>query len=381
MTKLVYLFSLGHFSVDWCQGAIPALLPYFIAHYGLSYQAAAALVFANVAIASVMQPLFGYFSDRVSKPWFIPLGVLLPGLSITAIGFSSSYWAIFSAALVIGVGSALFHPEAALMENRISGERKGEALGIFAVGGNAGFAVGPLAAGLAAYSLGIEWLAFFGVFNLAVAALTLGLLPAALRIAGDAKKKTKAAGERNDWPSFGKLSVAILCRAIAFTLLNTFIPIYWINVIGTDEEMGSAALSALFTLGACVTYFGGRLSDKFSRKRIIIIAFAVMIPTMLLLTHTVSLLLASALLVPAAVAVFLPYSPIVVLGQTYLAKNAGFASGVTLGLSTTLGGLVAPIVGWAADTWGLVFALQILWIAGIGGLIAGLSLPREGDGN
>ena len=73
----------------------------------------------------------------------------------------------------------------------------------------------------------------------------------------------------------------------------------------------------------------------------------------------------------------MPYSPIVVLGQTYLAKNAGFASGVTLGLTTTLGGLFAPLVGWAADLWGLQNALQILWIAGAAGFAAALALPKD----
>ena len=75
-----------------------------------------------------------------------------------------------------------------------------------------------------------------------------------------------------------------------------------------------------------------------------------------------------------AVSIFLPYSPIVVLGQAYLGKNAGFASGVTLGLSTTIGGILAPVVGWAADRWGMVTALQILWIAGVFGSLAAFTL-------
>ena len=101
----VYLFSLGHFAVDWSQGAIPALLPYFIQHYDLSYQAAGALVFANVMIASVLQPIFGYYSDRISRPWFIPLGPLFSGIAIALMGFCTSYWAIFAAATLCGIGS------------------------------------------------------------------------------------------------------------------------------------------------------------------------------------------------------------------------------------------------------------------------------------
>ena len=102
----------------------------------------------------------------------------------------------------------------------------------------------------------------------------------------------------------------------------------------------------------------------------------IMVPTYFILTHTTNVWLATVLLIPAAVSVFMPYSPIVVLGQSYLAKNAGFASGVTLGLSTTLGGIFAPLVGRAADIWGLVTALQIFWIAGIAGLVAAFMLPE-----
>lgn len=379
MNRLVYLFSLGHFAVDWCQGAVPALLPYFILQYDLSYREAATLIFANMMVASVIQPVFGYYADKVSKPWFVPLGPLLAGASVAWIGFSSSYASLFAAAMLCGLGSSLFHPEGALMVNRIAGGEKGRALGAFSVGGNAGFAVGPAAAGLCAYGVGIEGLALFGVVNAAIAAALFFCMPRALRAAAqsEAAAKKKRGAAENDWASFGKLSVIILARALGFTLCNTFIPLYWIHVLGTDEGAGSTALSILFTVGACLTYGGGLLADRFSMRTIIRGAFLVMIPAMFLLTNSTDVTVATALLLPAAAAIFMPYSPIVVLGQTYLAKNAGFASGVTLGLTTTLGGLFAPVVGWAADLWGLQNALQILWAAGIAGLAAAMSLPKD----
>ena len=376
----VYLFSLGHFAVDWCQGAIPALLPYFIQHYNLSYQAAGALVFANVMIASVLQPLFGYYSDRISKPWFVSLGPLFCGISVALMGYCASYGALFASAMLCGVGSALFHPEAALMVNRVAGKAKGQALGTFAVGGNVAFAVGPAAAGFCAYKLDIHYLLVFLLVNMIIAAAIQFSMPSVLREISSGKEgeltKKAALAKKNDWPAFGKLSVVILARSVAFTISNTFIPIYWIKVLHASATQGTTALSVLFTLGACVTYVGGLISDRFGYRKIIRFAFMCLIPTYFLLTHTTNLWLATALLVPAAVSVFLPYSPMVVLGQSYLAKNAGLASGVTLGLSTTLGGIFAPIVGWAADQWGLVFALQIFWIMGIAGLLAGLSLPE-----
>lgn len=147
-------------------------------------------------------------------------------------------------------------------------------------------------------------------------------------------------------------------------------------MLHASATQGTTALSILFTIGACITFGGGLLADRLGYVKVIRAAFFCMVPTYLFLTHTTDIWVATALLVPAAVSIFMPYSPIVVLGQTYLAKNAGFASGVTLGLTTTLGGIFAPLVGGAADRWGLVPALQIFWIAGLIGLIAAFFLPE-----
>lgn len=376
----VYLFSLGHLSVDWCQGAIPALLPYFIRNYDLSYQAAGTLIFANVLVASVLQPLFGYYSDRISRPWFIPLGTLFCGIAVALMGGCTSFSAIFAAAMLCGVGSAVFHPEAALMVNRIAAKAKGQALGTFSVGGNAGFAVGPVVAGICAYKLGIHTLLVFGIINAILAVALWTKMPYVLHQAALTEKqetgKEVTRVKENNWKAFAILSLPIFARSIGFTLSNTFIPIYWMTVLHASATQGTTALSILFTLGACITFGGGLLADRFGYVRIIRAAFMCMVPAYLLLTHTANLWLATALLLPAAVSIFMPYSPIVVLGQTYLAKNAGFASGVTLGLTTTLGGIFAPLVGGAADRWGLVPALQIFWIAGLIGLIASFFLPE-----
>ena len=377
----VYLFALGHFCVDWAQGAIPALLPYFVQNYGLSYQEAASLVFANVLLSSVLQPVFGYYSDKVSMPWLIPLGPLFCGLSITLIGFSSSYWTIFLASMVCGLGSALFHPEAALLVGRIAGERKGQALSTFSVGGNGGFAVGPLAAGFCAYTLGLPSLIVFGVVNICTVLLIARHLPQTIETVAHAAgtKGKENAGKKNDWSSFGRLSIVILARSLGFTLSNTFIPLFWVSVLAASPGQGTKALSALFLMGAVVTYTGGLMADRLGFIPVLRVSFLVMIPAMALFVNSTDVWLASVLLVPVAVSIFLPYSPIVVLGQAYLGKNAGFASGVTLGLSTTIGGILAPIVGWAADQWGLVTALQILWIAGVMGSVAAFTLkePKE----
>lgn len=127
-------FTLGHFGTDWAQGGIPALLPYFIAACHLSYQEAAGIIFANIVLASVTQPLIGYYSDRASLPYLVPLGVFLCGFSLSAMAFTQNYWFILFLAMLSGLGSSLFHPEAARLVNGISGAQKGKAMGIFSVG-------------------------------------------------------------------------------------------------------------------------------------------------------------------------------------------------------------------------------------------------------
>ena len=379
LNPYVYLFTMGHFSVDWSQGAIPALLPYFIATYNLSYQEAATLIFANMLLSSVSQPIFGYYSDKISKPWFIPLGPLLCGLCITLLGFTDNYWFIFLCSMFCGFGSSIYHPEAARAVNKISGKLKGQALGSFSVGGNAGFAVGPIVAGFCAYAFHIYGLIIFGIINLIFAALLYHFMPKILKQIKNADleeiKTHKSEEKRNDWKSFSKLTIVIFVRSIGFTICNTFIPIYWIHVLNASPSQGSLALSILFFLGAVITFIGGIMADRFGFIRIMRASFLIMIPTMLCFTNSTNLWLSTILLIPVAFSLFAPYSPIVVLGQTFLSKNIGFASGVTLGLSTTMGGLFSPLVGWGADTWGLTTALQILWIAAIFGAVFAFLIP------
>lgn len=380
MNPFVYLFAMGHFATDWAQGAIPALLPYFISTCNLNYQDAATLIFANIALASVSQPLFGYYSDKISKPWFVPAGPILCGLCLTTIAFTTNYWIIFCCAMLCGLGSSIFHPESALMVNKISGQLKGRALGSFSVGGNAGFAIGPMVAGFCAYAFDIHGLVIFGIMNTILAIILYKNMSKILAMAQRAEvAETKAhpgAVKENDWPAFSKLTVVIFARSVGFTLCNTFIPIYWISVLHSTASNGSMALSILFTMGAVITFIGGVMADRFGFVQVMRTAFILMIPSMFFFTNSTNIWFSTLLLIPVAFSLFAPYSPIVVLGQTYLAKNAGFASGVTMGLSTTMGGLIAPVVGWGADQWGVTTALQILWMVAIAGAVFSFLVPK-----
>ena len=128
-------------------------------------------------------------------------------------------------------------------------------------------------------------------------------------------------------------------------------------------------------MGVVVTFIGGILADRLGFIRVMRISFLVMIPAMFFLVNSTNIYVATLLLIPVALSLFAPYSAIVILGQTYLGKNIGFASGVTLGLTTTVGGLFSPLVGWGADMWGVQSSLQILWVAAIIGCIFAFLVP------
>ena len=129
---------------DIAQGSVPALLPFLKAADHLSLAALSALVLAATISSSVIQPLFGHVSDRVSLPWLMPLGPALGGLGIALAGFAPSYGLTFAAIVLSGLGVAAFHPEGSRFANYVSGARRARGMSLFSVGGNIGFALGPV---------------------------------------------------------------------------------------------------------------------------------------------------------------------------------------------------------------------------------------------
>ena len=127
--------SAGHLFTDISQGAIPAMLPFLLATDHLNYAAVSALVLAATISSSVIQPLFGHLSDRISLPWLMPIGPALAGLGVALAGFAPSYALTFAAIVVSGIGVAAFHPEGSRFANYVSGARRASGMSLFSVGG------------------------------------------------------------------------------------------------------------------------------------------------------------------------------------------------------------------------------------------------------
>lgn len=372
------VLSAGHFSVDLSQGAVPAMLPFFVRDRHLSYAAAAGLVLAQTVSSSVLQPLFGELTDRRPAPWLMPAGVALAGLGLGAAALLPTYQMIWLAIAVSGIGVAAYHPEGARYASYASGHRRATGMSVFSVGGNAGFGAAPVVATPILLLLGLRGGWTVGLVPIAVAlALVLNLD----RIDGHRPETTSPAAREasdgaNQWGPFARLTGVLVARSVLFYGLNTFIPLYWIGVFHASAGAAGAALATLLIVGACGTLLGGRLADRFSRRKVVLVPVTLSIPLLALLVAMPASLPAQAVLVPLALAMYVPSSIIVVLGQEYLPSRMGTASGVTLGLAVSVGGLITPVLGYVADHAGLRMAMALLVAVPVVAAGLALSLPR-----
>ncbi|MFF7489220.1 MFS transporter [Streptomyces luteogriseus] len=345
--------SLGHACVDVYQGAVAALVPYFVAERAYSYAAASGVVLAASLLSSLVQPLFGALTDRWAMPWLLPLSALAAGAGVALSGVTGSYAPTLAVVAVSGVGVAAYHPEAARVARAVARGRH-TAMGWFSFGGNAGFALAPALVFAVVATGGLRASPLLIVPALAGAVLCA----AAVRAAGPGAGGTGgsvAVGE-DDWDSFLRLSGAVVCRSVVFVGLSTFVSLYARERTGGGEAAGTAALVVLYAGGAVGSLAGGRLAERYGRTAVVRRSYALTVPAVagLVLVPGPAVYVFVAL---TSAGLYVPFSLHITLGQDFLPRRAGTASGVTLGLTVSVGGLAAPALGALADATSLRTAL------------------------
>ncbi len=375
--RAMAVLSLGHLCSDATQVAVPALLPFLVRDQGISYAAAGTLVLASTVASSVVQPLFGYLSDRRSFAAFMPLGLALGALGIALVGVAPSYPSTLLAVVLSGLGVAAFHPEATRFAGLVSGGRRATGMSFFSVGGNAGFAMGPLLLTPLILLFGLPGTLLFAVLPLTMAGVLAVELP---RLRGFRSVPTAGgagqAGAQNLWGAFAVLSGVISLRSVVQFGLIAFVPLYYSGVFSASEITANAALSVTLLAGAAGTLLGGRLADRYGRR-------AVLLGSLLVLPPLLGCFLASgealgmAFLVPIGAATIASYSVTVVMGQEYLPGHVGVASGFTVGLAIGMGGVGSPLLGALADGFGLRAVVVALALLPIPAVLLALRLPRK----
>lgn len=359
-----YIMMLGHLCADLGGGALPSILPTLIAQKGITYTQAAGLTFALSSIGSAIQPIFGSMADKTSRPWLMSLGIFMAGCGISSLGFLDNYWAMFIAVAFTGIGAALFHPDGGRMANYVSGEKKGKGISLFSVGGNMGGALGPMLAIFGIAVVGdLRGAAILAVPAFAMSAFMVTQHGNLAEFAAEGNKKTKAAiaaGQKDDWKSFGKLTGVIFLRSTIQTGLTTFIPMFWMSVLLQSEEVSGSVTTIISLSGAVATLIGGNLADRYGFNKTIRLGLILVVPCLTAVTLSRNVLLSTILLVPTAMFLNFAFSPSVALGQKFVPNHLGLASGITMGLASSFGGVVSPMLGKIADHAGLPVVMWIL---------------------
>ncbi|HEX2740552.1 MAG TPA: MFS transporter, partial [Rubrobacter sp.] len=356
---------------------VAALLPFLISERGISLAAAGALVFAATVSSSIVQPIFGIFSDRRPIPALMPLGVLLAGSGMALVGVAPSYPLILLCVVASGIGVAAFHPEAARFANYVSGSGRARGMSFFSVGGNAGFALGPALTTPLVLLFGLHGALFLVLPAAVMAAVLTHEIPRMQGFMPDPTEREvrKVADAPEHWRPFALMIGVVTVRSFVYFGLVAFVASYYERVLDMSPALGNAALTLMLFGGAAGTLIMGPLADRFGR-RAVVVASMLLLPPLIFCFTLAGPLAGMAVLVLVGATTVGTFGITVVMGQEYLPGRIGLAAGITMGLSIGLGGIGAPLLGLVADTGGLHLTMLIIAVLPAIGLLLALALPR-----
>lgn len=360
-----YFIMLGHFADDICQGSLPAVLAFMFQQGRLeSYTQVAFLILGTTVVNAVVQPLTGFLADKKTLPFLMCAGMLTSAAGVAFLGFIENYALMLVLVAVNGIGVATFHPSAGKLANAFAGTRVGKGMSIFSIGGNVGYTIGPLYFTALYAIFGLKATLFLAV----PAVLMSTVFIAKNRFYGvtlrktEQKAKIRARGGnvREDWAGTGKLLLLVFARSACMSSLTAFLPLYFMHELGGSDEISAASLTLIGVGGAVATFLGGPAADRFGFTQLVRVASLLCIPFGLLFLGAGSIWLCLAALVPFGFFYYASMSPVVVIGQKLLPRHVGTATGITVGLGISFGGLVTPLVGAVGDRFGLFASMQIV---------------------
>jgi FSR family fosmidomycin resistance protein-like MFS transporter len=374
--KALVLLIAGHFVTDINTGALPAFLPFIKESLDLSYTMTATIILVFNLTSSVIQPAFGYFSDRWSIRWLLPVGPFLASLGLALLGLAPSYAWILIFASLSGIGQASYHPEGFKAASLLSGQKKATVISFFHFGGNLGFAVGPILTTTFFTFMGLQGSLFFlipGIIMIVVFLSTSQWKAQQALSSTRHKMGTGSAAGEAFFPML-LLILTVVFRAATRLGLLTFVPFYFIKVQQSDPMIVGKVLSIFLLAGTAGIVIGGPLADRFGYKRTTLMSFAISSVLLFLfhITHgTLSLIFFSM----AGMFIIMSNAVTMAIGQSLMPNKLGMASGLLLGFSMGIGGVSTTILGWVADHWGIPAALQATFVLPILAFLVFLPIP------
>jgi MFS transporter, FSR family, fosmidomycin resistance protein len=371
----LWVLSFGHCCADLSSSATSALLPFLVAERHYTYAAVGVFVLAASIGGALLQPLIGHYGDRTGALWLMPVGLVVAGAGIGVVGLVNDRTFALFAVGVCSLGVAAYHPEGARWARRAAGSTVATGMSIFSVGGGVGFALGPLLVAGAVVPLGLRGTPLLMVLPVVAAIALMVLLR---RLGAQAHEDMKAEREQGrqaeEWWPFARIVLMNGVQSGVVSGLFAYVPLYLVargTSPGTSNTMSTVMLSA----AAVGTLVGGRAADRIGRRIVLIAPLLLLVPLIAAVPS-----LGFAALIPLAIAIGFAMntniSLVIVLAQEYLPGRLGLASGVTVGISVGMGGLVVALLGLLGDASGPSAVLYV--VAGMPILAAALALtlPR-----
>jgi MFS transporter, FSR family, fosmidomycin resistance protein len=381
LLRVLAAISFCHLLNDMVQALLPSIYPILKGSFHLSFGQIGLITLTYQITASLLQPLIGHFTDRTSRPFSLSIGMSFTLLGLVMLSVAPGFGWLLVAASLVGIGSAVFHPEASRVARTASGGQHGFAQSFFQVGGNTGQAIGPL---LAAFIVlphgqpGILWFTIPAMIGIGILA-KVGFWSRAHQSIS-AKKQSQAAeglvplSKARIWGAISVLVALIFSKYFYLTSFTSYYTFYLITRFHLSVRSSQEHLFIFLAAVAAGTLIGGPLGDRIGRKYVIWVSILGALPFTLLLPH-VDLFWTGILTVIIGFVLSSAFSAIVVYAQELVPGRIGMISGVFFGLAFGMGGIGAALFGKIADTAGILYVYKLCAYLPAIGLLTGF-LPN-----
>jgi FSR family fosmidomycin resistance protein-like MFS transporter len=373
---VLVLLSLGHFFIDLYSSALAVLQPLLLAKLNLSLTQAGVLGGVMVCSSSVMQPAYGYLSDRFRSRLFSALAPAVAGVFISALGMAPSYGWLLGMVALGGAGVASFHPQASSRVGSSTTANRGRWMAVFISSGALGMSFGPTYFTTLAGKLGLERTFWGALPGVGVTLLLLFVLPPGARAA--------AGRHRFEWRPLRAVArpltilyFAVFFRSVVQIAFTQFIPLYLTRERGYSLSAASATLSLYLVSGALGGFIGGHFADRFGGRLVILISLIGSAPFLALFLATRGALSGVCLALGGLILLFtIPVN--VVMAQELAPSQSGTISALMMGFAWGVAGMIfIPLTGWIADHTSLHLALSLLVAFPVLGFLVTLKLPKD----
>jgi FSR family fosmidomycin resistance protein-like MFS transporter len=371
--------SFSHFLNDTMQSLIASVYPILKESYSLDYTQIGLITLAFQFTASLLQPVIGHMTDRKAQPFSLALGMGFTFFGLLLLSVAARYPIILVAAALVGLGSAVFHPESARIARLASGGRFGFAQSVFQLGGSFGTSMGPVLAALIVVPFGQPSIAWFS--SIAFLAILILWRIGVWYKPQIASRKFPAPKAHPDAPGSGHVRIALLVlvallfsKQLYVSSLSSYYIFYLIDKFHVSTQAAQLYLFIFLAANAVGAFFGGPLGDRFGRKYIIWLSILGALPFTLALPYA-GLYASAVLTICIGLIISSATSSIIVFAQELMPHRFGMISGVFFGVAFGIGGLGAAVLGRVADHMGIAFVYQICAFLPAIGLLA-VFLPK-----